>query len=146
MYHGKIDRSDMLSADRLNSRTIFELLGQTYQHSGRKIKDSKLPKQFTESLPNDVTLGRIINGDSISYEVLRKTLMLLKLYNFYEKADNDDDDAVYNNLQDFRYALNNVLYDCGFALIYERHPFDCLLLYCANSYDPIGTLHYVNEH
>ena len=58
--YGKTGQSDMLSAERLNSKTIFYLLGQTFQHSGRKVRDRKLPKQFTESLPNDVTLGRII--------------------------------------------------------------------------------------
>ena len=41
--------------------------------------------------------------------------------------------------------LNNTLISCGFAQLYVRHPFDCLLLYCANSYDPILTLHLLNE-
>lgn len=41
--------------------------------------------------------------------------------------------------------LNALLVECGFAQLYVRHPFDCLLLYCANSYDPILTLHLLNE-
>ncbi len=146
MNRGKIESSDMLARERLNSKTIFELLGQTYQHSGRKVKDRKLPKQFTESLPNDVTLGKIINGDSVTYELLRKTLMLLKLYTFYDGADNIDEQTIRDNILDFHAALNKDLYECGFAPIYERHPFDCLILYCANSVDPVATLHCINEH
>lgn len=146
MSNGKVEKSDMLVRDRLNSKTIFELLGQTYQHSGRKVKDRKLPKQFTESLPNDVTLGKIINGDSVTYELLRKTLMLIKLYTFYDGADNIDEQTIRDNILDFHAALNKDLYECGFAPIYERHPFDCLILYCANSVDPVETLHCINEH
>ena len=145
LRYGNIDSADNLSPDRLNSQTLVELLGHRYQKSGRKVKDRKLPKQFTESLPNDVTLGRIINGDSVSYEVLRKTLMLLKFHNFYVNAYNDDEQTTYDNLQDFYAELNNVLYDCGFAPIYERHSFDCLLLFCANSLEPIDTLHLVGK-
>lgn len=136
----------ILSPDRLNSLTIEALLGVKYQGSGKKIKDSKLPKRFTESLPNDVTLGKIINGDAASYDLLRKTLMLLKFYNFYYEADNEDRNAIAGNLMDFYDEMNNVLISCGFAQLYVRHPFDCLLLYCTNSYDPIDTLYCVIQN
>lgn len=68
---------EIISPDRLNSLTIDALLGYRYQSRDKGEAAVKLPKRFTQSLPNDVTLGRIINGESISYEVLRKTLMLL---------------------------------------------------------------------
>ena len=139
---------DKVSNNRLNSLTIAVLLGYKYQNRDRetdKKKKIKLPKRFTKSLPNDVTLGRIINGESISYEVLRKTLMLLKFYNFYNGAENTDRNTIAQNLMDFYDELNCTLLSCGFAQIYVRHPFDCLLLYCANSYDPILTFQYVND-
>ena len=143
----KYKSDKILSTDRLGSLTIEQLLGVKYQgSSGKKIKYGKLPKRFTESLPNDVTLGKIINGDTVSYELLRKTLMLLKFYNFYDEADNCDPNTIGGNLMDFYDELNSVLISCGFAQIYVRHPFDCLLLYCANSYDPIDTLYLVIEN
>ncbi len=135
----------ILSPERLGSMTIEALLGEKYQGSGRKIKDSGLPKRFTESLPNDVTLGRITSGEAASYDLLRKTLMLLKFYNFYCEADNSENDkyAIGSNLMDFCDELNGVLISCGFAQLYVRHPFDCLLMWCANSVDPIDALYCV---
>ena len=143
----------IIAPDRLNSLTIDALFGYRYQSIDKGEIGKILPKRFTESLPNDVTLGRIINGDSISYEVLRKTLMLLKFCNYYRDAENEDRKhghepdkyEVNDRLMDFYDELNGTLISCGFAQLYVRHPFDCLLLYCANSYDPILTLHLLNE-
>ncbi len=142
----KYESDRVLSSERLGSLTIEALLGVKYQGSGKKIRNSDLPKRFTESLPNDVTLGKIVNGDVASYELLRKTLMLLKFYNFYFEADNSDPDTIGGNLMDFYEELNSVLISCGFAQLYVRHPFDCLILYCANSYDPIDALYCVIQN
>ncbi|MBQ8967248.1 hypothetical protein [Ruminococcus sp.] len=142
----KYEKDRILSAKRLNSMTIEALLGYKYQRSDKKLKDSGLPKRFTESLPNDATLGDIINGNRASYELLRKTLMLLKFYNFYFGADNDSRESVRANLMDLRGELNYALNSCGFARLYVCHPFDCLLLYCANSFDPIDTLYCVIQN
>ena len=136
--------SDNISPDRLTRLTVSALLGYKYQ--GKESKISGLPKHFTESLPNDVTLGKIVNDGTVSYELLRKTLMLLKFYNFYHEAKNTDVDTICANLMDFKDELNIVLDSCGFAQIYMCHPFDCLLMYCANSYDPIYTLYSVTEY
>lgn len=130
---------DELSPERLNRMTVFTLLG--YKYDGRQEQKDRLPKRFTESLPNDVTLGKIINDENVSYELLRKTLMLLKFYNFYHEADNSDRNVICENLMDFKDELNGALNSCGFSLIYMLHPFDCLLMYCANSEDPIPTLY-----
>lgn len=147
------DLADIISPNRLNSLTIDALLGYRYQSREKGHNDINLPKHFTESLPNDVNLGKIINGNKISYEVLRKTMMLLKLYNYYRAAEAEDRKDGYEpdkyeinkRLMDFFEELNDTLISCGFAQLYVRHPFDCLLLYCANSHDPILTLHLLNE-
>jgi hypothetical protein len=144
-YLKKYEREHMISEDRLNSMTIEMLLGFRYQGSGRTLKNGCLPKRFTESLPNDATLGKIINGSAASYELLRTTLMLLRFFNFYNEAANDDPVSIGGNLMDMSEELNALLISCGFAQVYVRHPFDCLLLWCANSYDPIDTLYQVIE-
>lgn len=144
---------ESINSDRLNSMTIDKLLGYRYQSREKCENTVKLPKLFTRSLPNDVTLGRIINGNSVSYEVLRKTLILLRFYNYYSMAENNDikqnhEPSKYeinSRLMDFFDELNQTLISCGFAQLYMRHPFDCLILFCANSYDPIYTLHTLNE-
>lgn len=142
----KYESERIISPERLNSLTIEALLGYKYQQGCKKTKDNILPKRFTESLPNDVTLGKIVNGDVASYELLRKTLMLLKFYNFYYEAENSDPNTIGGNLMDFYEELNSTLISCGFAQLYIRHPFDCLLMYCANSYDPIDTLYCVIQN
>lgn len=143
------DRSalEIISPDRLNSMTIEALLGYRYQsdESPRNKKHlKKLPKRFVESLPNDVTLGKILNDEKASYETLRKTLIILKLFNFYHDAENPVEDIT-ANMMDFYDSLNPVLSYCGFSRIYPFHPFDCLILYCTNSYDPLITLCYIQD-
>ena len=138
-YILKDSLDDISTPERLGRMTIFTLLGHKYD--GKQMNKTVLPKRFTESLPNDVTLGKIINDENVSYELLRKTLMLLRFYNFYHDADNGNRDAICANLMDFKDELNSTLYSCGFALVYMQHPFDCLLMYCANSEDPIPTLY-----
>ncbi len=142
----KYEYERILSPERLGSLTIETLLGIKYQGSGKKIRNSKLPRRFTKSLPNDVTLGKIINGDVALYDLLRKTLILLKFYNFYCEADNCDKYTIGGNLMDFHEETDSVLTSCGFARLYVRHPFDCLILYCANSYDPIDTLYCIVQN
>lgn len=132
-----------LSPERLGSAVISELLGYRYQ--SRERTSQRLPKRFTQSLPNDVTLGKIVRGENASYELLRKTLILLRFYNFYSEAENTSPEIIDANLLDFYEELNTMLLSCGFAGLYARHPFDCLILYCANSYEPIVTLHSMNE-
>ena len=137
---------DIQSPDRINSLIVAELLGERYQSKDENKRPDdlpKLPERFTKSLPNDVTLGKIIRGENASYETLRKTLMLLNFYDVYCDPRDMSRDEVVQVLLDFYDGLNAILVPCGFAPIYECHPFDCLLLYCANSYDPLETLHYI---
>ncbi|MCI7349264.1 MAG: hypothetical protein MSH60_00740 [Ruminococcus sp.] len=131
--------------NRLNSLTVAALLGYRSQAEKKDKPSRNLPKRFKESLPNDVTIGQILRGEKVSYEVLRKMLMLSRFYNFYSEAKNENENDVCGNLLDFKDELNSILLFCGFAQIYMRHPFDCLLMYCANSYDPIQTLHCIND-
>lgn len=140
------DHTNSIRKGRENSSVIDELLGYRYQSPDRKGLSKKLPKRFTESLINDVTLGKIINGEKATYETLRKALMLCRFYRFYSEAPNTDKNSIFNNLCDFYDELNILLIQCGFARIYERHPFDCLLLYCANTDDPVIAIHTLNDY
>ena len=137
--------TEKLSPERLNSTLISELLGYKYQPDRNSGFVHDLPKRYTESLPNDVTFGKILGGSTASYETLRKTLMLLHFYNFYSEAVNKNDKDVEANLSDFYFELNEQLDLCGFAPVYLGHPFDYILLGCANTLEPIVTLYDVNE-
>lgn len=138
------DFDGKLTSERLNSSVIAALLNYRYQPDRESEFLHDLPKRYTESLPNDVTLGKILKGEKASYETLRKTLMLLKLYNFYTDALNDEE-SIQSNYSDFCAELNSDLDQCGFAPIYPGHPFDYIILGCANTLEPIVTLYDVNE-
>jgi len=132
-----------------NSEVISTILGYRYQNKDdrdawKNGKKKELPKRFKENLPTDVTLGKILNDESVSYELLRKTVILMKFYDFYNeismKSVSLTDKEVHDNLNDFMGELNGILANCGFAQIYVVHPFDCLIIYCANSYESLETL------
>ncbi len=63
---------DRKGDERLNNKIIESIFNRNYQSGGRsRGKERKLPKRFTESLPNDVTLGKILNGDEATYETMQ---------------------------------------------------------------------------
>ena len=90
------DHTNSIRKGRENSSVIDELLGYRYQSPDRKGLSRKLPKRFTESLINDVTLEKIINGEKATYETLRKALMLFRFYRFYSEAPNTDKNSIDN--------------------------------------------------
>lgn len=132
------------SPDRLNSIILSELLGFKYQLDRDGHFELELPKRYTESLPNDVSFGKVMRGETASYETLRKTYMLLHFYNFYSEAINSEETIV-SNFRDFKSGLDEQLELCGFAPTYSQHPFDYILLASANTLEPIVTFHSVNE-
>ena len=133
------------SPDRLNSAVIGELMGWRYQPDRNSAPVHRLPKRYTASLPNDVTLGKILGGSTASYETLRKTLMLMHFYNFYSEAENLNEQDIESNAIDFAEELNEVLESCGMAPSLNFHPFDMVLLCCSHTLEPIVTFFDVNE-
>ena len=71
--------------------------------------------------------------------------MLLRFYNMFDAAyDNKSDitdDDIRGNCLDFHDGLDDTLNSCGFAPINMCDPFDCLLMYCASSEDPVTMLY-----
>lgn len=128
-----------------------EIMGFNYQDmvlSGMK-KRIVLPEEFLKSLPTDRTFLDIRKGKRETYETLRKTLIILMFYDFYidawKAAKEPDEAAVRANLSDFREAADEKLLDCGLSPLYERHPFDRLILFCAASRYPIAVFHGLND-
>ena len=119
-----------------------QLMGFKYQEIKRQkwTKVHDLPKRFTESLPTDGVLSKVLAGERETYETLRKTLIILKLFDFYPEYGHEDYTAqqICWDLEDFYEETNKLLAQCGFSQLYMRHPFDWLIIFCANSPDPIG--------
>ena len=119
-----------------------KVMGFRYQSIKRQKwkKNNELPRRFTESLPTDGVFAKILQGERESYETLRKTLIILKLFDYYpyDGEEDLDEQEIRDRLYDFYDEVNDTLIKCGFAQLYMRHPFDWLIIFCANSPDPIG--------
>ena len=103
-------------------------------------KNTELPKRFYESLPTEGELKKIVNGEEKSYESLRKILIILMLFDYYGEDFSEeelDEEEIKSCWEDFYVTVNDQLLECGFAPLYVRHPFDWLILYCANSTEPV---------
>lgn len=103
-------------------------------------KNIELPKRFYESLPTEAGLEKIKSGDYETYETLRKILIILILFDYYGESflyEDINEDDVKEYWDDFYETVNDQLIECGFAPLYVRHPFDWLILFCANSTNPV---------
>ena len=129
-----------------NSALLRSILGYTYQSLDEKqlkrMKESGLPV-----FPRDGDVDKAISeGNEISFEVLRKLLILMKFYNFYRKRQlstkklSMHENEINENLYDFFDETNAELAKCGFVQLYPRNPYDWIILFCANSADPIDCL------
>lgn len=134
------------------SELHYRLFG-FYEQREKREKSEELPNEFIQSLPIELILGRFINSDenSESYETLRKTLIILNFYSYFqnvldEYSDDEENliEEVRENALDFLEEVNGNLSACGFAQMYLRHPFDYFICSCAVTTDPIQSFHDIN--
>ena len=129
-----------------NSALLAEILGYRYQGldalQRKHMKDSGLPV-----FPRDGDIDGILSAENeTSLEVLRRSLILMKFYNFYRNCQLSarslymDEEDINANLYDFFDETNEELARCGFVQLYLRNPFDWIVLFCANSPNPIDYL------
>lgn len=142
-----LDKYERSSAAGLHE----DIMGFNYQDMMRSHMEKRmvLPDEFLRSLPTDRTFLDIRSGKRETYETLRKTLVILAFYDFYidvqKMTEEPDEKTVRDNLSDFYESVNEKLLDCGFPPLYEGHPFDRLILFCAASRYPISTFYGLND-
>lgn len=148
----QLAREEIVNMIDMHSNNCFskfhdDLMGFNYQYEKRHhMKMSKeLPSHFTESLPTDGMLKKIYEGKEVSYETIRKTLIILKLYDFYKDVYETNEKYIRDSLEDFYNETNELLLKCGLAHLYERHPFDWLIIFCALSPAPLDVFKWINE-
>lgn len=146
MVPGKDNDSFCELGTKKTSALLAAILGYRYQgldSAQRKyMKECGLP-----SFPHDGDIDMIVSDENeASFDNLRKTLILMKFYNFYRELqikNNElymDDDVINEHLYDFFDETNDMLALCGFVQMYLRNPFDWIILFCANSPNPIEYL------
>ena len=103
----------------------------------RPLIEGELPASYREVYEEFSAYLAMERGASDN--TLEGYLRDIRRYCAYLAGDGVDDLADVRRQEITAYL--EVLAACGFAPLFIRHPFDCLILYCANSDDPIDLLH-----
>ena len=125
------------SNNKLNINRFYEeIFGFSVNQSISK--KETMSKAFKRNFPKNGDLNRIINGEYVSYEMIRKTFMILFFYEYYDSIElSDNVYKVSEYLEEFYQQLNDKLYACGLMPLYVRDAFTMTILQCAKCEDPI---------
>ena len=149
MFYGRARKEilDLMEscAARSHAELHERLMGFNFQsYEKEKVEKSQaLPKMVTEDLPSDQTFGRIQAGKPVSYDTLRKTMIILAFYDFYSQAG--ENTHILQNLMDFYEETDQRLISCGFTPLYVRNPFDALMVSCARDPFPVYRFYALND-
>ena len=106
------------------------------------LKDNELIHQLAEdSFPDRDGLNKILNGKHVSYERVRKILILLVFYKFWvsKALGNNHYEAENGDADRFKSTIKNYLTEAGYLQLYPGNPYDFIILVSANSECPLMT-------
>ena len=106
------------------------------------LRDNALLHPFAEDcFPDRDGLNKILNGENVSYERVRKIMILLVFYKFwvaialkiggYQAKGRDRDRCIA--------AVNDFLTDAGYPVLYAGNPFDWIIMYASADEYPLLT-------
>ncbi len=105
----------------------------------------KLHMDAQDSFPDRQGIDKILRGEHVSYERVRKWLILLSFYTFwakkaiakgnYEADDGDADRCIAK--------MNQYLVESGYPELYVGNPYDWIFFYAAKSDEPLFTFRYI---
>lgn len=105
----------------------------------------KLHADVQDSFPDRQGIDMILHGKHVSYERVRKWLVLLTFYTFWarkaidtESYSADEADAE----RCFSY-MNQMLIDAGYPELYVGNPYDWIFFYASRSDEPLTTFRYL---
>lgn len=109
------------------------------------LKDNKLLHPLAaESFPDREGINRALNGEHLSHERIRKLLILLLFYRFWErraaqkgsyKADYNDDDRCKDD-------INGCLVEAGYPELYCGNPYDWIFINAMCGDYPLTDFHF----
>lgn len=113
------------------------------------LKDNELLHPMAEnSFPDRDGLNKILNGEHVSYERVRKILILLVFYKFWAKKalDNGHYEAGYGDSDRCISMINDNLTDAGYPMLYPGNPYDFIIFVSVNAESPLITFRdYMHE-
>lgn len=104
----------------------------------------RLHAQAQDSFPDRQGIDRILRGEHVSYERVRKWLVLLAFYTFWARkavaagnyaAESGDADRCLTR-------MNQYLMDAGYPEMYVGNPYDWIFFYAAKSAEPLFMFRY----
>lgn len=94
-----------------------------------------------EAFPDRDGLNKILKGEHLSHERVRKIIILLVFYKFWagKALVQKNYEAGYNDADRCRANIDNFLTEAGYPLLYAGNPYDFIFLYSNNSDAPLLT-------
>ena len=124
---------------------LFVLFGADllqYKKDKSFSKAAAFPELVKNNFPLKMQLSKIKNREQVSYETMRKALILLQFYAyfaslFYENRHDTTFCSIEDDFITFIEETNDLLISCGYPVLYVRNPYDWLILHCANNPYPL---------
>ena len=132
-------------------KIYLQILGLSTKYLGKLPKDRSLKPILKdnallhpiaeEAFPDRDGITKILNGEHVSYERIRKLLILLSFYKYYGNlaakkrsflaGKNDSEECISN--------IDSVLRDANYSPLYPGNPYDFLILMAIRSEMPLST-------
>ena len=144
IYETEYSYDDTRKTKRENNIDLFLfILFDFDMHSENKersfAKDSDLPELVSSNFISKENLSRILSRKKLSYDALRKNLIILEFFNYFanlklESIKNKEDFCSFeDDFYSFLDEVGDLLNTCGYPPLYARNPFDWLIMHCANT-------------
>ena len=119
---------------------LYMLLGvDVLQYTKEKsfARAAEFPELVRSNFPLRMQLSKIRSGEKVSYDTMRKALILLNFYCyfaalFYENRHDPYFCSIESDFLAFAAETNDLLISCGYPRLYVRNPFDWLIMHCGN--------------
>ncbi|MGN1114707.1 MAG: hypothetical protein ACI4RC_06255 [Oscillospiraceae bacterium] len=133
----------------LDKRDIFAL--NTDRSLKPILKDNKLLHPLAEHcFPDRQGIEMILRGNHKSYELVRKTMILIVFYKFWISYALNNNDFTYHSKGGLADRcideINKYLIDSGYPALYIGNPYDWLFMYSSQDEYPLETFrNFINE-
>ena len=128
---------------------ILQLDKKTVKKLGtdRSIKPilEKLHDDAQDSFPDRQGIDLILRGEHVSYERVRKWLVLLTFYTYWAKRAiaNGNYEAQPDDADRCIAEMNRYLIDCGYPELYMGNPYDWIFFYAIKDSEPLRAFRYI---
>jgi len=105
----------------------------------------KLHDDAQDSFPDRQGIDLILRGEHVSYERVRKWLVLLTFYTFWAKKaiETGNYEAENGDAERCIVSMNRHLIDSGYPELYVGNPYDWIFFYAAKNDEPLFVFRYI---